>query len=111
MQAPVVCDRFSYYIGFQMQKCWLLSALLVVASVKAGTITISFEAFPGPDGVLGTSDDIPAPNCGGSVISICGPLGNDFSTMGDSIYFWHSISRLAFPRHDFFEPFHLFQSA
>jgi len=65
-----------------MQKCWLLSALLVVASVKAGTITISFEAFPGPDGVLGTNDDVPAPNCGGTVISICGPVGNDFSTMG-----------------------------
>ena len=65
-----------------MQKLSLLSALLLATSVHAGTIAISFEAFPGPDGVLGTNDDIPAPNCGGGVISICGPIGNDFSTMG-----------------------------
>jgi hypothetical protein len=65
-----------------MRKLSLLSAMLVATSIHAGTIGISFEAFPGPDGVLGTSDDIPASNCGGGIISICGPIGNDFSTMG-----------------------------
>jgi len=67
----------------QMQTIsFVLFALLVATSVQAGTITITFEAFPGPDAVLDTSDDIPAPNCGGGVISICGPIGNAFSTMG-----------------------------
>jgi len=65
-----------------MLKFSLLSALLIAASLHAGTITISFETFPGADGVLGTSDDIPAPNCGGGVSSICGLIGNDFSAMG-----------------------------
>jgi hypothetical protein len=65
-----------------MPKLSLLAALLVATSMHAGTIAISFEAFPGPDGVLGTSDDIPAPNCGGGVITPCGPINNDFSTMG-----------------------------
>jgi hypothetical protein len=60
----------------------LTSVLLATTSVQADTIAISFEAFPGPDGVLGTIDDVPAPICGGGVISICGPIGSDFSTMG-----------------------------
>lgn len=60
----------------------VFSAQLVVTSIQAGPIAISFETFPGADGVLGTIDDVPAPNCGGGVISICGLIGNNFSTMG-----------------------------
>jgi hypothetical protein len=56
-------------------------ALLVATPVLAGSIAIDFEAFPGPDGVLGTADDIPTLNCGGGFCS-AGTLGNNFSTMG-----------------------------
>jgi hypothetical protein len=59
----------------------LTSALLAAAaSVQGATITISFEAYPGPDGKLGTSDDIAVPDCP-SFICPAG-WGNNFATMG-----------------------------
>lgn len=60
----------------------LVAAALVVIPVQGSTVSIDFEAFPGPDGILGTIDDIPTPSCGGGVLSICGPIGDSFSTMG-----------------------------
>jgi hypothetical protein len=48
--------------------------------VRADTITIDFESFPGPDGRLGTPDDVPTPACptGG----FCGPLSSEYASAG-----------------------------
>jgi hypothetical protein len=59
----------------------VMSSILAVAipEIKANT-AIDFEHLPGPDGILGTADDVPTPNCPGS---ICGPpLTNEFSSIG-----------------------------
>ena len=59
----------------------VMSSILAVAipEIKAD-IAIDFEHFPGPDGILGTADDVPTPNCPGS---LCGPpLTNEFSSIG-----------------------------
>jgi hypothetical protein len=39
-----------------------LALSVVSASALAGTISVDFEHFPGPDGQLGTADDLPAGN-------------------------------------------------
>jgi len=63
-------------------------AFLVAATAPAiaanGALFIDFEQFPGPDGILGTTDDIPpsCPSGAGSSITICHPLSNEFSSMG-----------------------------
>jgi len=44
-----------------------------------GPVLIDFEQFPGPDGVIGTTDDIPAPPCPSGICLI--PL-NQFASMG-----------------------------
>jgi hypothetical protein len=46
-------------------------------------VLIDFESFPGPDGILGTEDDEPAPDCfGPGSINICFRLSSEFQTMG-----------------------------
>jgi hypothetical protein len=60
----------------------LLSAFAVPAMAADGSLLIDFEHFPGPDGIIGTADDIPAPNCP-SPSGICPPLlGNQFASAG-----------------------------
>jgi len=61
--------------------------LLFVAAagspIAAGQpVLIDFEHFPGPDGIIGTSDDIPAPPCPGPSLTPCFNLSNEFSSMG-----------------------------
>ena len=52
-------------------------AVSAAALAASGSARIDFERFPGPDGVLGSADDVAAPAC-----SFCGPLSNEFSSMG-----------------------------
>ena len=52
------------------------------SAVEADMIRIDFESFPGPDGILGSTDDIPAPDCGPGPFSFCGPLSSEFSSVG-----------------------------
>jgi len=57
-----------------------LFAAIAPATAAEGPVLIDFEQFPGPDGIIGTADDIPAPsNCS---FGLCGPLSNEFSSMG-----------------------------
>jgi hypothetical protein len=74
MPFPVRCRMAS--IPFLV----LFSALLLPALAAAEVISIDFERFPGPDGVFGTVDDVPAPDClpGG----FCGQLGGEFASLG-----------------------------
>ncbi len=58
-----------------------LVALLTAAAASAqstGPVFIDFEFFPGPDGTLGTEDDIPAPDCD----VICFNLSDEFEALG-----------------------------
>jgi len=57
----------------------LLMTVVSPALADDGTVFIDFEHFPGPDGIIGTADDIPAPTCN---LNICGPLNNQFASMG-----------------------------
>ena len=57
----------------------LLLALALPRLAGAQPVLIDFETFPGPDGVFGTPDDVPAPPCPGI---ICGGLTNQFSSFG-----------------------------
>jgi hypothetical protein len=50
--------------------------LLGAVPAYATPVSIDFETFPGPDGVLGTADDLPSYD--GSII----PLSNEFSAIG-----------------------------
>jgi hypothetical protein len=54
------------------------SALMLIsgAAVAAPQITIDFEHLPGPDGVLGTPDDVPTDNV------FLQPLGDKFASVG-----------------------------
>jgi hypothetical protein len=55
-------------------------AAIVPAMAAEGPVFIDFERFPGPDGIIGTADDIPAPsNCH---LGVCSLLSNEFSSMG-----------------------------
>jgi hypothetical protein len=57
-------------------------ALLGLSSGAAqAQVTIDFERFPGPDGILGTADDT-FPVCNVPVNSPCEPLGSHFASMG-----------------------------
>ena len=49
-----------------------------VAAQSTGPLFIDFEFFPGPDGELGTADDIAAPDCD----LICFPLDIQFESLG-----------------------------
>ena len=60
-----------------------LFAVIAPAMAADGPVLIDFERFPGPDGIIGTPDDIPAPsNCPQPPVGICGNLSNEFSSMG-----------------------------
>ncbi len=62
--------------------CLLLAAVLATAApwgAAAATITIDFESFPGPDGLLGTPDDVPAPACD---LGICYELSDEYASAG-----------------------------
>jgi hypothetical protein len=57
--------------------CSTVAALLLGAAPAFATpVLVDFESFPGPDGVLGTADDLPS--YPGSII----PLSNEFSAIG-----------------------------
>ena len=55
-----------------------LAAACGLASLPAcaGQITIDFEHTPGPDGILGTADDVPMPN------TFLQPLRDQFASLG-----------------------------
>lgn len=59
-------------------------ALLICASVQAASVSITFEAFPGPDAILGTGDDVPLPSpCPfGPGGWFCQSLSTEYSTVG-----------------------------
>lgn len=54
----------------------LANLLLISAPALAAPVSISFETFPGPDGVLGTADDVPS--YGSSII----PLRDEYASIG-----------------------------
>ncbi len=57
-----------------------LFAAIAPAMAADGSVFIDFERFPGPDGIIGTADDIPAlSNCPFALFS---PLSTEFSSMG-----------------------------
>lgn len=65
----------------------LLAGIPVLAPAtgwaQSAVITIDFDTFPGPDGMLGTADDVPAPDCpdaGG--IGICDIIGDAYASLG-----------------------------
>ncbi len=49
------------------------------SELGGNSLLIDFETFPGPDGELGTADDVPTPACGGGV---CFPLGSEYNSVG-----------------------------
>jgi hypothetical protein len=57
----------------------VVSMALVHPMVGADTITIDFEALPGPDGRLGTPDDLPTPPC---PTGICERLSTEYASAG-----------------------------
>ena len=66
-----------------MMKRHLLVLLLVVLSATRAAaqtpLVIDFEHYPGPDGRLGTPDDVPSPGCGHGRVA---DLSVQFSSMG-----------------------------
>jgi len=53
--------------------------LFVAAPARGqGIVALDFESYPGPDGRLGTADDIPTPSCPG----FCGLLSDEFEPVG-----------------------------
>ena len=54
----------------------LASLLFASLPAAAGTINIDFEHFPGADGILGTADDVAAPN------EYINPLNTQFASLG-----------------------------
>lgn len=56
-------------------------AMLLLAAVPAlaqTPVTLDFEAFPGPDGRLGTADDVATPSCS----PVCAQVGSSYAGMG-----------------------------
>ncbi|MEM1203118.1 MAG: hypothetical protein AAGN66_07800 [Acidobacteriota bacterium] len=55
---------------------------LVAAGAFGQTLTLDFETFPGPDGQLGTGDDVPTPDCSVQPCAVAdayAALGLDFT--------------------------------
>jgi len=80
----LVCTRRVLAIAASLAGRTLAAVLLMVAALvprpaTADTVTIDFERFPGPDGILGTADDT-FPVC--DEHGVCEGLGDQFSTMG-----------------------------
>jgi hypothetical protein len=61
---------------------YLLLAACLAKPAAAQSVSLDFEHFPGPDGILGTADDVPSPTCPGPIIGICDGPGNGYSSMG-----------------------------
>src|SRR5438552_8015469 len=57
----------------------LLSASIGRAAATDPSVTIDFERFPGPGGILGTTDDT-VPTC--DMTGICENLGSQFASIG-----------------------------
>jgi hypothetical protein len=53
-----------------------LALSVISASALAGTISVDFEHFPGPDGQLGTADDVPTTDY------VLRPLGDEYASIG-----------------------------
>jgi hypothetical protein len=47
--------------GLRAVSIQLCLSILFAISIEAQNVTIDFEHFPGPDGLLGTADDVPTP--------------------------------------------------
>jgi hypothetical protein len=62
--------------------CLTLFAAALPTIAAGQSVLIDFEQFPGPDGIIGTADDIPAPPCSGPSPALCFNLSNEFSSMG-----------------------------
>jgi hypothetical protein len=56
-----------------------LAALLSRPAPGQGIAALDFEFYPGPDGQLGTPDDIPVPPCPGG---LCGALSDEYASVG-----------------------------
>ena len=55
--------------------CFLAFTSQYSAQVTAGkTVNINFEKFPGPDGILGTADDV--------TTAVGNPISNQYSSVG-----------------------------
>jgi len=52
------------------------------AETFAGPWAIDFEAFPGPDGLLGTADDVPTPVCPPPACPVLIGLGGQYASLG-----------------------------
>lgn len=58
----------------------VVAALALTASLARGQeVTIDFERFPGPDGIIGTADDT-FPTC--DAHGVCESLGSQFASIG-----------------------------
>lgn len=56
---------------------------LVSTTGWAQPVLVDFDTYPGPDGMLGTADDVPAPDCPGpGDPKICGLLGDPYAGLG-----------------------------
>ncbi len=42
-----------------MKSCVIAGILICHLATQVGAVVIDFESFPGPDGQLGTMDDVP----------------------------------------------------
>ena len=66
-------------ISLNLTVFFVLGFFAIPIPATNAEITIDFEYFPGVDGILGTADDVPTPNCPGG---ICFPLSNELSSLG-----------------------------
>lgn len=60
-------------------------ASLVTAAPYAqaqSAVIVDFESYPGPDGRLGTADDVATPTCPGAPTGICAPITAAYSGAG-----------------------------
>lgn len=57
----------------------LLLAAPVLGQASTAPLLIDFESFPGPDGVLGTADDVPPLSCPDG---FCGALSSEYAGLG-----------------------------
>jgi hypothetical protein len=63
---------------------WIFVLVLFLPGAPAlsrtrASLLIDFETFPGPDGLLGTADDEPAPPC---PLAICRSLSTEYASLG-----------------------------
>jgi hypothetical protein len=58
---------------------FVLAVLFARPGQGQGIAALDFESYPGPDGQLGTPDDVPTPPCPGG---FCGPLADEYASVG-----------------------------